>query len=77
MSLLKTSYERAGERFDSNEIGNRFRADDTIWNHSDQRADGRRLRITAPPEFSGTKRAITRTDWATDLDLSRKLFARV
>lgn len=36
-----------------------------------------RLRGTVPPEYAGTKAAVTRWDWAESLSLSRKLFARV
>jgi hypothetical protein len=56
---------------------NGVRAADDIWNHSGQRSDGMRLRITVPPEYAGTKRAITRTDWASSLSISRQLFGRV
>jgi hypothetical protein len=77
MSRLESAYARATKRFESNEIGTGIRADDSIWNHSEQRSDGRRIRCTVPPEFAGVKRAITRYDWAQSLDLSRKLTARV
>lgn len=75
--ILKSSYERAKERFESNEIGNRVWASDNIWDHSSHRSDGMRLRITTPAEYGGTKTAITKWDWERTLSDSRKLFARV
>jgi hypothetical protein len=75
--VIQSAYQRAIKRFESNEIGNGIRAADDIWNHSSQRSDGMRIRITTPPEFAGTKKAISRYDWSQDLSLSRQLFARV
>jgi hypothetical protein len=56
---------------------NGVRASDDIWNHSDQRSDSRRLRVSVPAEWAGTKRAITRYDWNQSLTLSRQLSARL
>jgi hypothetical protein len=77
MSEILNAYDRALARFSNGDIGSRIRADDSIFNHSDLRVDSRRVRITTPAEYAGTKRAISRFDWNQGLSLSRQLYARI
>jgi hypothetical protein len=74
-TALEDKWER--NRLNGYENRNGIRASDDIFNHSEQRSDQRRVRIYVPAEYSGTKKAITRTDWSQSLSLSRQLYARI
>lgn len=54
-----------------------LQASDNLFDHSGQRTDGMRLRITVPAERAQTTAAINKYDWQQSLTFSRQLYARV
>jgi hypothetical protein len=56
---------------------NVIKASDDVWNHTGTEENAMRLRVTVPADRAGTKNAITRQDWEKQLNISRKLYARV
>lgn len=75
MTALESKWER--QKLNGYEDRNKVFANDDIWNHSAQRSDGMRVRITVPAEYAGTKKAISKWDWQQSLSISRQLYSRV